>query len=86
MICTFSIFSYVVNLRPQLTHSRRRRMARPSSVGRESITRLSVELQYMHFIEPFTSLAALCPLQKTGATKRTVIRRRLLLYLFFHPP
>ena len=37
-----SMRSKVVNRRPQLLHSRRRRMERPSSLGRESITRLSM--------------------------------------------
>jgi len=45
-----SIFSYVVNRLPQLMHSRLRRMALPSSVGRESITLLSVLAQYLHFM------------------------------------
>src|SRR3954447_25220109 len=42
--------SYVVKRRPQLTHSRRRRIASPSWLERESITRSLSRRQKGHFI------------------------------------
>ena len=52
---SISIFSYVVKRLLHSSHSRRRRIA-PSSVGRESTTRLSVQLQYMHFMSIYPSV------------------------------
>src|SRR3954470_1412489 len=50
-----SICSYEVNRRPQLRHSRRRRMVAPSRLSRESTTRSWLSEQKGHLIAPVLS-------------------------------
>src|SRR3954470_23238651 len=58
LIVVSSVRSYVVNRRLQLTHGRRRRIARPSWLDRESITRSLSMRQKGHFISALLYLPA----------------------------